>query len=51
MDRMNQLLNSLSWREKALLEEQVSLINYNTHEKSLKDEFSSSVKKIEVETS
>lgn len=48
MGQANELPNSLSWREKALLEEQVSLINYNNHEKSLKDKFSSIVHKIEL---
>jgi hypothetical protein len=44
MGRTNELPNSLTWREKALLEEQVYLINYNKYEKSLKDKFSSIVK-------
>ncbi len=43
MGRTNELPNSLTWREKALLEEQVNMINYNNHEKSLNDNFSSRV--------
>ncbi len=49
LDKMGQtkeLPNSLTWREKALLEEQVNLINYNNHEKSLKNNINSIAHKI-----
>ena len=43
--------SSLSWRESAILEEQINSINYNKHEKSLKDELSNRVNNREGEAS
>jgi hypothetical protein len=34
---------SLSWKERAIIEEQINSINYNKHEKSLNHKFNSIV--------
>jgi len=52
MSQINQpTKSSLSWRERALLDEQIISINYNNHKKSLKDEFSNRINKKEGGTS